>query len=244
KSDKSLGSTISVRPVRAFSPTTCATGGTCKVGETGPGGGTVFYVHAGDPFTSPGSTCNTAGLNSISTCKYLEAAPAGWIVSTTPANQTNCALLGTTLVDPRCVWSGNTSTAIPGNAAQGQAIGTGHANTTAIIAQSDTAGKAATAARAYRGGSKTDWFLPSRLELNQLCRYAWNLTADSTAITCTDMTGTIRTGFSTGYYFSSSEWNADTVWYQGFILGGYQGLDKKMGSAYLGPFYVRPVRAF
>ena len=166
-------------------------------------------------------------------------------MSLTPANQTNCATLGTTVVDPRCVWSGNTSTAIPNDAAKGQAIGTGHANTTAIIAQSDTAGKAATAARAYRGGNKTDWFLPSKLELNQLCRYAWNLTADSTAITCADMTGTIRTGFSTGYYFSSSEWSATSVWYQGFISGhGYQGIDLKKGSDYIGPLYVRPVRAF
>ncbi len=76
---KSYGSG-SVRPVRAFGasspsttptpaiPLTCATGGTCKVGDTGPGGGIVFYVHAGDPFTSTGSDCD-------SNCRYLEAAP-------------------------------------------------------------------------------------------------------------------------------------------------------------------------
>jgi hypothetical protein len=40
-----------------------------NIGEPGPGGGIVFYVHAGDPFASTGSGCGTA-------CKYLEAAPS------------------------------------------------------------------------------------------------------------------------------------------------------------------------
>ncbi|MFM8352887.1 MAG: hypothetical protein ACKN9D_17715, partial [Actinomycetales bacterium] len=40
----------------------CADGGTCQVGDTGPGGGTVFY---------------DAG-SSQSWGQYLEAAPAGW----------------------------------------------------------------------------------------------------------------------------------------------------------------------
>ena len=39
------------------------------MGDTGPGGGKVFYVHAGDPFTSTGSDCG-------SNCRYLEAAPS------------------------------------------------------------------------------------------------------------------------------------------------------------------------
>jgi hypothetical protein len=47
---------------------TCATGGACIVGNTGPGGGKVFYVSSSN-FTSTGSNCGTA-------CKYLEAAPS------------------------------------------------------------------------------------------------------------------------------------------------------------------------
>jgi len=58
-----------VRPVRAFgSETSCANGGPCALGETGPGGGKVFYVSSSN-FTSTGSDCGTA-------CKYLEAAPS------------------------------------------------------------------------------------------------------------------------------------------------------------------------
>ena len=45
---------------------TCATGGTCIVGDTGPGGGKVFYVHASGTFA--------CGATLGSTCKYLEAA--------------------------------------------------------------------------------------------------------------------------------------------------------------------------
>lgn len=44
----------------------CQNGGTCVLGDVGPGLGTVFYV-AATPFA-----CGTA------TCSYLEAAPAGW----------------------------------------------------------------------------------------------------------------------------------------------------------------------
>ena len=47
---------------------TCAKGGTCKVGDVGPGGGKVFYV-ATSAFTSTGSACSTK-------CLYLEAAPS------------------------------------------------------------------------------------------------------------------------------------------------------------------------
>jgi hypothetical protein len=125
-----------------------------------------------------------------------------------------------------------------GATAQGTAIGTGYANTSAIILQSNTAGKAATTARAYQGGGKTDWFLPSKDELNQLCRYAWNLTVANTDTTCTGMSGTIRTGFSTASYWSSSELDATNARAQSFGFG-VQFDDRKFGA-----LYVRPVRAF
>ena len=209
---------------------TCAQGGSCTVGvSTGPGGGIVFYYSV-NPFTSTGSTCDP-------NCHYLEAAPAGWIVSSTPEVQTNCSTAGTTSADPQCSWSCTTSTAI-GSTAQGTTIGTGYANTSAMISQNGTGGYAATAARAYQGGSKTDWFLPSNLELNQLCRYAWNLTVSPGTETCKGMTGEIRTGFSMGLYWSSTESN----WDGSYILYFGEG---DLGTQYkIRTFYVRPVRAF
>ena len=121
---------------------TCAMGGACIVGETGPGGGVVFYA-AGSTFASPGSACNTAGVGGISTCKYLEAAPSdhssvvAWCSNTTSA-------LGTT----------------------GKAIGTGMANTTTAATTCTTG--AIQIAAGYEYNSKTDWHLPSIYEWSQL----------------------------------------------------------------------------
>jgi hypothetical protein len=212
---------------------TCASGGACYVGNIGPGGGNVFYVAAGN-FTSTGSVCGTA-------CEYLEAAPIGWITASTPAGQTNCTTAGTSTVDPGCEWSGNTTTAI-GLTAQGTAIGAGYSNTSAMIAQAsggNTAGKAATAARAFQGGGKTDWYLPADAELNELCKFARNQTTGNTATGCTNV-GSIRTGFvSGGFYWSSTEQVAGSAYYRNFNNGGSATRGKDQGW-----IYVRPVRAF
>jgi hypothetical protein len=232
---------IYVRPIRAFSPTnTCATGGTCVVGDIGPGGGNVFYVGA-ENFKSKGSDCDDE-------CLYLEAAPSGWI--TNPSGQEKCPFYATqstivggiaTTADPRCAWSGNTRSLI-GTTAQGVGIGSGYANTLAMVAQAlggSTTGKAATVSRAFRGGGKTDWYLPSKLELNQLCRYAWYLPVNPSAENCNERTAaTIRPGFANDGYWSSSETGGDFASRRDFYSGS---LDVHSKS---GTYYVRPVRAF
>ena len=114
------------------------------VGDTGPGGGIVFYV---DP---SGFSC---GPTRTEQCYYLEAAP------TTGTNAWTDALYA---------WSGNTTVLI-GETAQGTAIGTGYKNTLAIVGQNSTVGKAGTISRAYGGPNNlTDWYLPSKNELNEL----------------------------------------------------------------------------
>ena len=224
-----------VRPVRAFSglaavtttttttttttiakattsTSSCATGGVCRVGDTGPGGGKVFYV-APTTFTSTGSACGTA-------CKYLEAAPIGWIKAATPAGQTNCKVAGTSTKDPKCEWSGNIRTRI---GTTSNAIGAGYANTSAIIAQSNVAGMAATVARAFQGGGKTDWSLPSKDELTQMY-----------------LRRSALGGFGYNYYWSSSELDASKAWFQGFDGYGDNGPKQQLSQ----PISVRPVRAF
>ena len=200
---------------------TCADGGACSVGDLGPGGGIVFYVSAG--FTSTGSTCNTA-------CKYLEAAPTsgtnGW-------------------TDASYAWSGNTNVAI---STLGTAIGTGYANTLAIVQQEgggNAAEKAGTKSRAYRGPKNlTDWFLPSKDELNQMCKWASGVAWVSDATVCTGgaiNTGSGASGFAARYYWSSSEFDAGWAWAQEFAnANGVQGFSTK-GP---GGFYVRPIRVF
>jgi hypothetical protein len=205
--NSSSESTAAVRTKNAA--LTCAQGGTCAVGDTGPGGGTVFYFATAN-FTS-GAPCGN-------TCRALEAAPTGWITS--PSGQANCQTNGSSTVDPKCHWSGNTTTAI-GSTARGTAIGTGFANTSAITKQNSTQGKAATVAKAYQGGGKTDWFLPSQDELIQMSA---NFKPD-------------------GDYWSSSECGNSFLCQLGYVWAQYKtlGLQAKPKSTIL---YVRPVRAF
>ena len=216
---------------------TCATGGVCAVGDTGPGGGIVFYYSA-TAFTSTGSTCNT-------NCHYLEAAPSDlstkvWATTdemcynTNDSNNGNCQTTS--------VYSGISAVRDSSRTAS-YAIGRGMANTEGFAGRlagypSNSTNFAAGVAWAYTNNSKTDWFLPSKHELNQLCRYGWRLSVDNTAITCTGMTGTIRTGFSAVDYWSSSENGATIAWVQSFGYGTQPGYSKDTAS------YVRPVRAF
>ena len=111
--------------------------------------------------------------------------------------------------------------------ATGTAIGTGLSNTNAIIAsQGETATSyAAGLARAYAGGGYTDWYLPSKEELNKL-----RMNRDGIG------------GFADDYYWSSSEYSVDGVlaWYQNFHIGADQGAINKG----IRTFNVRAIRAF
>jgi len=117
--------------------------------------------------------------------------------------------------------------------ATGTAIGTGSANTTAIIAVQDATetSYAAGLARAYTGGGHTDWFLPSKDELNKMYLNKATINTIAAANSGSD--------FSTNSYWSSTEIDNYNAWYQVFGAGG-QGASWKsdpVGS-------VRAVRAF
>ena len=221
-----------VMPACPIPVVTCATGGVCIVGDTGPGGGIVFYVHsdADNLFTSTGSNCNT-------TCKYLEAAPTDqssgivW-ATTTPkcwntaapsgdgSNNNNCQLFS--------IYSPHDSPNQTDSRTAAVAIGKGMANTNAIYDRFNSAGDAvatntyaAGIAWAYENNLKTDWHLPSKDESNQL--YINRLAVG---------------GFSTGAYWTSSELAADNAWNQ-YFSSDFQGYGGKLPTN-----AVRPVRAF
>ena len=110
---------------------TCAQGGTCVIGATGPGGGKVFYIQ----------TATVAAP-----WRYMESAPNTWNGGES---------------DPIIVWCSNTSAFVPnlltGSVATQQtsdAIGAGYANTQKML-RGCTFG-AANAAAAYNGGGKSD----------------------------------------------------------------------------------------
>ena len=103
------------------------------------------------------------------------------------------------------------------------AIGTGLANTNTIITkQGATATSyAAGLARAYTGGGYSDWYLPSKDELNKLY-----------------LNRVVVGGFASAYYWSSSESSKFNAGVQTFANGTQTNLSKN--NAY----YVRAVRAF
>ncbi len=165
------------------------------IGDIGPAGGVIFYK---DTTTTP-NTC-------------YEAASAGWYSATAPT-------------DPTAEW-GCYNTAIAG--ADATAIGTGKQNTTDMVAAGctpNTPGNllAATLVAEYTGGGKSDWYLPSRYELNQMY-----------------VQKSIIGGLADVRYWSSSEFSATNSWYQLFSTGSqFTGANTKMNL-----HYVRPIRSF
>ena len=112
------------------------------------------------------------------------------------------------------------------------ALGTGATNTTTIISVQGATGTsyAAGLARAYTGGGYTDWFLPSKDELNKM--YLNRATINTTAASNSG------SDFGSSYYWSSTENDNDNAWMQRFIDGFQTNFSKSATKD------VRAVRAF
>jgi hypothetical protein len=204
------------------------------VGQTGPGGGTVFYV-ASSPFA--------CGPTRSATCTYLEAAPSGWNGGSEPAR----SWAQNTPVNYQPIAVNNASSP---ETATATAIGWGYRNTRAIILQgnSDTATSAAALADSYTatvsGVTYDDWYLPSKDELNQMCKWQRGISgADLITLTtvCTGgnlNSGTGAAGFVGNLYWSSTESDPNNVWSQYFDPGIQFNYGKDSTN------YVRPIRAF
>ncbi len=202
---------------------------TFNVGDAGPGGGTIFY------YSAAGFSC---GPTLSSTCNYLEAAPSGWNGGS----------------DPSKLWAvaSKQSTDVTAIANDDPAynnvlgIGLGYKNSVAIVNQGNDNTTAAGAARAYSGGSKNDWYLPTTAELNLLCQWAGGV-APNVTVMCVGGTinsntyGAGSAGLFGGGYWSSSEATPTAVWVTDLVSGayGYQLYVPKSNTN-----YVRPVRAF
>ena len=145
----SLEDTGYMRPVRAFGPTS-EFNGVCAIGDDGPGGGKVFYVHPWGTFTSTGSNCG-------SNCRYLEVAPyVERSYFREPSGVSEIAAVA---------WCSQWPSTRLGVTATG--IGSGMTNT--INARKTCTSGAIQVAADYNNG-KDDWYLPSKDELYEMWR--------------------------------------------------------------------------
>jgi hypothetical protein len=213
------------------------------VGDTGPGGGIVYYVDTTG--FSCGGNYTTIGSPTRSLCRYLEVAPSGWNTGPDPAKPWATGTwdfmtrtsTGNIIQDV----TGITNETIANNSTNG--IGLGLKNSMAIVDQNgvyDATNNdyAAGAARAYAGNSLTDWYLPTTAELNLLFQWARNVPQGVGTDASGGPHGAVNGGFVMGEYWSSSEYDADSPWFQESEYGYYNWSIKRI------PYYVRPVRAF
>ena len=105
--------------------------------------------------------------------------------------------------------------------ATGDGVGAGAANTKLIIGLHGPGIYAAALCSAYHGGGFTDWYLPSKAELNLLY-----------------MKKNLFGGFLDCYYWSSTEYVSYDAWNQSFGQGDQFGGSKEY------PGGIRAVRAF
>jgi hypothetical protein len=204
--------TTTTTPTTTTTTTTTLAPVVYEVGSPGPSGGTIFYVDETRPEGS----------------RYFEVACVGW-------SDGECG--GDDSTDPTAEW-GCYGALITG--ADGTAIGTGEQNTIDIVGACTTAGIAAFRADNLVLGGVNDWFLPSKDELNALCKWAFG---DNVNTVCNNNGSGALTllgvgGFSTDFYWSSSEGVDISAWGQVFNFGGQYDNFKSS------PTYVRPVRAF
>ena len=174
-------------------------GKTYALGDIGPGGGKIFY------YSEEGFTMT----DNDQLCHYLEAAPSNSFVTkawSTKYTRDNVNVAGTEAK-----------------------IGSGRKNTALILAADAAA--AADYCKSYRNksGGKTDWFLPSKNELNELYKNR-------------ALAGAVEQD-----YWSSTQAGKDMAWYQKFYVYYQYGetYDGEQASSY--KYYekvARPIRAF
>lgn len=189
----------------------CAIGGTCSVGDLGPGGGTVFYKNVSG--FNCGTLDNATGSPSGGLCNYLELAPNGFNTSY------STVLVGS---HKRTYHVANSPNVDVGTI-QSAEIGAGLKYTNAVIAGNSrpavcnvisTCTYAPFIPRLYSSNGLADWYLPNISELNQLCKWLYNQTYVSDTTAC-NTSGSLISGYtwpSTGYAIASNSKATTEFW--------------------------------
>ena len=138
--------TVLTRYDTATVGTTCAAGGVCKIGDTGPGGGKVFYIS--ETVINAATGVSEGGV-------YLEVAPLGW--HTTQGQEEALA------------WS-SVTTSVPGTLSS---IGAGAENSRLVYSQLGASSAGFNVIVNKTIGGKSDWFVPSLGELEKVYENLW-----------------------------------------------------------------------
>ncbi|CAN2229880.1 hypothetical protein MCEJIRE27_01442 [Candidatus Nanopelagicaceae bacterium] len=229
-----LLSTCSFLPLPAdAAPKVCGGEVQCSAGDTGPGGGIVFYT-TGTPFA--------CGATLATFCNTLEAAPKNWSGGSSDGtrywNQYATAVAGIGQVSSPTMTTSQ--------------LGLGLKNSIAMAAADTSTGSAAVSARAYGGGGLSDWYVPTMAELRVLCQWSHGETITLSS-PCT-YTNALNTGVPTAYTFSAGSYQSSTQstnpgsaqWHQNFVLYGSDGnaAEQSTWQYAATSFYTRPIRAF
>ena len=248
--------TVSQVATPVIGPSTTTFSGTVSVTLSSTGGATIYYTTNGtnpttsstpygSPFTISATTMvktmavKSGMINSAIESKQYTLQPVYHVGDTGPAGgkifyvNPNSAsdgwkYLEAAPTDEASTYPYGGSGILIGATAQGLAIGTGQANTTMIVNVLKTVETGSYAAKVcedksvtYNGKTYADWFLPSKEELNQMY-------INRVAIG----------GFTTFWYWSSTEDLSNDAWIQFFNSGNQNSNGKGNYSR------VRPVRAF
>jgi len=219
-----------------------------KLGDTGPGGGVIVFIAdgKGDILDDDGNyipkpesfTFYTNGSdNKGKKVYYLEASPANLL---NPNDPESAAIRWATdaydipnLSELRADWQ----------------LGRGKKNIDIILAHAAANGYEAPASKVcldYKSNGKTDWYLPSKLELDEIF-YFYNelhvVFTDDEPLNPNfnqdkERLRKIYDSFARTQYWTSSQYNAemgrDRNFFSGYVFGGFK----------TEPRYVRAVRAF
>jgi hypothetical protein len=207
----------------------------------------AFPVGTG-PLLSPGLVttirdnldCSTKAIN----CAVGDKGPAGGIIVYDAGSKTNggryfeiapqaCELKGIAFGNP-ALGAAYLSSAMR---IAGKAIGSGVANSARLLAIRKSPAVAAVSNSTCGGYS--DWFLPSKDELNEAFRH---LSHSRKGLNLTPVGG-----FQRGYYWTSSDYNGSTAWTQYFADGQqFDRVQTLTGNKQppARPFMIRPMRRF
>ena len=158
----------------------------------------TFY-NVGD-ISSSGGLIFFKTVNSPTSHTYYEIAPRGWSGTDDDPRVPWCVPFG---VAQKTLPSDQNGLTLPNVVSTDSSMGSGFSNTSLMASWCKSG--AAQLVKTYIGGGYQDWYLPSRTELTQLCKFTHGDTSSNLLTSC--VSGQLLTGqhqFDGGDYWSST----------------------------------------